>query len=108
MQADTAVIIAAKDEQDRIAATVEAAASLPGVDLVVVVDDGSTDATGRLAAGSGARVIRHSRNRGKGAAMETGAAAVRLLDGETPRNLLFLDADLGDTAKDAGPLIEPV
>ena len=43
-------------EQDRIAATVEAAASLPGVDLVVVVDDGSTDATGRLAAGSGARV----------------------------------------------------
>jgi hypothetical protein len=108
MQADTAVIIAAKDEQDRIAATVEAAASLPGVDLVVVVDDGSTDATGRLAAGSGARVIRHSRNRGKGAAMETGAAAVRLLDEDVPHHLLFLDADLGETAKQAGPLIEPV
>lgn len=108
MQADTAVIIAAKDEQDRISATVEAAAGLPGVDLVVVVDDGSGDATGRLAEGAGAKVVRHSRNRGKGAAMETGAAAVRLLDGETPHNLLFLDADLGDTAKDAGPLIEPV
>ncbi len=108
MQADTAVIIAAKDEQDRIAATVEAAASLPGVDLVMVVDDGSTDATGRLAAGSGAKVIRHSRNRGKAAAMETGAAAVRLLDEEVPRHLLFLDADLGETAKQAGPLIEPV
>lgn len=106
--ADTAVIIAAKDEQDRIAATVEAAATLPGVDLVVVVDDGSTDATGRIAAGSGAKVIRHSRNRGKGAAMETGAAAVRLLDDGEPRHLLFLDADLGDTAKLAGPLIEPV
>jgi glycosyltransferase involved in cell wall biosynthesis len=108
--ADTAVIIAAKDEQDRIAATVEAAASLPGVDLVVVVDDGSMDATGKLAAGSGAKVIRHSRNRGKGAAMETGAAAVRLLDGDqdVPRHLLFLDADLGETAKLAGPLIEPV
>lgn len=106
--ADTAVIIAAKDEQDRIAATVEAAASLPGVDLVIVVDDGSMDATGRLAAGSGAKVIRHSRNRGKGAAMETGAAAVRLLDEGTPRHLLFLDADLGETAKLAGPLIEPV
>lgn len=106
--ADTAVIIAAKDEQDRIGATVEAAASLPGVDLVVVVDDGSLDATGRLAAGSGAKVIRHSRNRGKGAAMETGAAAVRLLDGDVPRHLLFLDADLGETAKLAGPLIEPV
>src|SRR5262245_14811392 len=108
IQGDTAVIIAAKDEQDRIASTVGAAASLPGVDLVVVVDDGSADATGRLAAGSGAKVIRHSRNRGKGAAMETGAAAVRLLDGETPRHLLFLDADLGETAKLAGPLIEPV
>jgi glycosyltransferase involved in cell wall biosynthesis len=108
MQADTAVIIAAKDEQDRIAATVEAAASLPGVDLVVVVDDGSVDATGRLAEGSGAKVVRHARNRGKGAAMETGAAAVRLLDGDVPRHLLFLDADLGDTAKQAGPLVEPV
>lgn len=108
MQADTAVIIAAKDEQDRIAATVEAAASLPGVDLVLVVDDGSIDATGRLAAGSGAKVIRHSRNRGKGAAMETGAAAVRLLDEDAPHHLLFLDADLGETAKLAGPLIEPV
>jgi glycosyltransferase involved in cell wall biosynthesis len=108
MQADTAVIIAAKDEQDRIAATVEAAASLPGVDLVVVVDDGSMDATGRIAAGSGAKVIRHSRNRGKGAAMETGAAAVRLLDEDAPRHLLFLDADLGETAKQAGPLTEPV
>jgi glycosyltransferase involved in cell wall biosynthesis len=108
MQADTAVIIAAKDEQDRIATTVEAAASLPGVDLVMVVDDGSADATGRLAAGSGAKVIRHSRNRGKGAAMETGAAAVRLLDEDVPRHLLFLDADLGETAKQAAPLIEPV
>ncbi|HEY0539967.1 MAG TPA: glycosyltransferase [Actinoallomurus sp.] len=105
---DTAVIIAAKDEQDRIAATVEAAASLPGVDLVVVVDDGSADATGRLAEGSGAKVVRHSRNRGKGAAMETGAAAVRLLDRDVPRHLLFLDADLGESAKQAGPLIEPV
>jgi hypothetical protein len=40
--------------------------------------------------------------------METGAAAVRLLDGDVPRHLLFLDADLGDTARLAGPLIEPV
>ncbi|GAA4502760.1 hypothetical protein GCM10023191_054770 [Actinoallomurus oryzae] len=108
IQADTAVIISAKDEQDRIAATVEAAASLPGVDLVVVVDDGSTDATARIAEGSGAKVVRHSRNRGKAAAMETGASAVRLLDGDVPRHLLFLDADLGETAKQAGPLIEPV
>ncbi|MBC6457141.1 glycosyltransferase [Actinomadura sp. HBU206391] len=110
MQADVAVIIAAKDEQDRIAATVKAALELPGVDLVVVVDDGSADRTGRLAEDAGAKVVRHSRNRGKGAAMETGAEAVRLLDDgrEMPRHLLFLDADLAETARDAAPLIEPV
>lgn len=107
--ADLAVVIAAKDEQDRIAATVKAALELPGVDLVVVVDDGSADATGRLARAAGAKVVRHSRNRGKGAAMESGAEAVRLLDdGREPRHLLFLDADLADTAGDAAPLAEPV
>lgn len=105
----TAVIIPAKDEAARIGTTVGAALSLPGVDLVVVVDDGSTDSTGRVARAAGARVIRHSRNRGKGAAMETGAEAVRLLDPPSaPRHLLFLDADLGETAAAATPLIEPV
>ncbi|GAB2940790.1 glycosyltransferase family 2 protein [Nonomuraea fastidiosa] len=109
MSGDTAVIIPAADEADRIAATVKAAAALPGVDLVVVVDDGSRDQTGRIARAAGARVVRHSRNRGKAAAMETGAEAVRLLDeDDSPRHLLFLDADLGDTAQAAAPLIEPV
>lgn len=112
MYADVAVIIAAKDEQERIAATVRAAATLPGVDVVMVVDDGSSDATARLAAEAGARVVRHGRNRGKGKAMESGAEAVRLLEsraGRTePRHLLFLDADLMETARDAAPLVEPV
>ncbi|WP_067173491.1 glycosyltransferase family 2 protein [Microtetraspora niveoalba] len=106
--ADTAVVIPAKDEADRIGATVAAAKRLPGVDLVVVVDDGSSDETGRVAKAAGARVVRHSRNAGKAAAMESGAEAVRLLDEETPRNLLFLDADLGETAQQAAPLIAPV
>ncbi|SEG77180.1 Glycosyltransferase involved in cell wall bisynthesis [Nonomuraea solani] len=114
MSGDTAVVIPAANEADRIAATVKAAAALPGVDLVVVVDDGSADQTGRVARAAGARVVRHSRNRGKAAAMETGAEAVRLLDrdeedeGAVPRHLLFLDADLGATAQAAAPLIEPV
>ncbi|MFC5748842.1 glycosyltransferase family 2 protein [Actinomadura rugatobispora] len=107
---DVAVIIPAKDEGDRIAATVKAALELPGAGLVVVVDDGSADRTGRVAEEAGARVVRHSRNRGKGAAMETGAEAARLLDAgrDRPRHLLFLDADLADTARDAAPLVEPV
>ncbi|MFJ2028176.1 glycosyltransferase family 2 protein [Streptosporangium sp. NPDC087985] len=104
----TAVIIPAKNEADRIGATVTAALALSGVDLVVVVDDGSADQTGRVAKAAGARVVRHSRNRGKATAMESGAEAVRLLDGEEPRHLLFLDADLGESAHAAAALIRPV
>lgn len=109
---DVAVVIPARDEADRVAATVLAAAGLPGVDLVLVVDDGSRDRTAAVAEAIGSPVVRHGKNRGKGAAMETGAEAVRLLDRQegraTPRHLLFLDADLADSAKHAGPLVEPV
>jgi glycosyltransferase involved in cell wall biosynthesis len=109
---DVAVIIPARNEAERIQATVTAAAGLPGVGVVVVVDDGSQDATAKAARRAGAVVTRHARNRGKSAAMQTGAEAVRLLDQreqrERPRHLLFLDADLGDTAAQAGPLIDPV
>jgi glycosyltransferase involved in cell wall biosynthesis len=109
---DVAVVIAARNEADRIAATVAAAAGLVGVGLVVVVDDGSRDATAAVAQRAGAAVMRHPGNRGKGTAMETGAEAVRLVDQrehrDRPRHLLFLDADLGDTAGQAGPLMDPV
>jgi glycosyltransferase involved in cell wall biosynthesis len=42
---------------------------------VIVVDDCSTDDTGRVAADAGARVIRHERNQGEGASRNTGVAA---------------------------------
>jgi glycosyltransferase involved in cell wall biosynthesis len=112
---DVAVVIPARNESDRIRATVVGAAGLPGVDLVVVVDDGSTDDTAGLAGDAGATVVRHGRGRGKAAAMETGAEAVRLVETTAapgaagpPRHLLFLDGDLAATAAQAGPLIEPV
>src|SRR6202012_4578764 len=109
---DVAVVIPAKDEAQRIRPTVRAAAELPGVDLVVVVDDGSVDGTGAVARDAGAVVTRHERNRGKAAAMETGAQAVHLLDQQEnradPRHLLFLDADLADSAAFAAPLTQPV
>ena len=109
---EVAVVIPALNEADRISATVTAALGLPAVALVVVVDDGSKDATATAARRAGAVVTRHARNRGKGAALETGAEAVRLLDQreqrEPARHLLFLDADLGGTAALAGPLIREV
>ena len=112
LNGDVAVVIPAKDEAQRIRATVTAAAELPGASLVVVVDDGSVDGTGAIARDAGAVVTRHPRNRGKAAAMETGAEAVRLLDQTehraSPRHLLFLDADLADSAAFAAPLAQPV
>ena len=109
---EVAVVIPARNEADRIQATVTAALGLPAVAVVIVVDDGSKDGTAGAARSAGAVVTRHARNRGKGAAMETGAEAVALLDQrerrDRPRHLLFLDADLGGTAAGAGPLIEPV
>ena len=105
-----AVIIPAKDEQERIAATVRSARAIPHVDLVLVVDDGSSDETQHVARSAGAVVVRHSVNRGKASAMETGAVVVAMRDnpGAAARLLLFLDADLGDTAVNAAPLVPPV
>jgi hypothetical protein len=109
---DLAVVIPARNEADRIGATVRAAGRIPGVDLIVVVDDGSADGTGCEAAVAGATVVRHARNRGKAAAMETGAEAVLVIEAQQaagrPRHLLFLDADLAETAAQAGPLAAPV
>lgn len=85
----------------------------PDPQAVIVVDDGSNDATASLAERAGARVVRHARNRGKGAALRTGfrfahdagfdvavtvdadgqhapADALRLLLDEAPRDALVL------------------
>jgi glycosyltransferase involved in cell wall biosynthesis len=107
-----AAVIPAKDEAERIVATVRAARGVEGVDLVLVVDDGSRDSTARLAEGAGAIVVSHSRSRGKAAAMETGSLTVRAIDARetraVPRHLLFLDADLEDSASEASALVAPV
>ena len=105
-----AVVIPAKDEADRISDTVHAVRAIPYVDLVLVVDDGSEDDTQHIARQAGAVVVRHSQNRGKASAMETGASVVAMRDVEEgpDRLLLFVDADLGSTAVNVAPLVPPV
>lgn len=100
---NVAVLIPAHNEEIRIAETIRAAFAIPGVTRVVVVDDGSEDATDEVAQAAGAKVVRLFGNRGKGAALEAGAA--RVADADV---VLLLDADLGETAAQAERLLVPI
>lgn len=71
------VTIPALDEQETVADVIShIPREMPGVGSVdvVVVDDGSSDATAARAAEAGAHLIHHSRQRGVGAAFNTGMA----------------------------------
>ena len=89
------VVVPAYDEADRIGDTVRRLADgLGGVAAdggveIVVVDDGSRDATADVALAAGAsQVVVQPHNRGKGAAVRAGVAAAR------GRTIAFTDADL--------------
>jgi glycosyltransferase involved in cell wall biosynthesis len=104
---DVVVVIPARNEAGRVGRTVDAVQGLSRIAAVVVVDDGSSDTTASEAHDAGASVVTHVRSRGKGAAMTTGAAHVVQL-GYAAQPLLFLDADVGDTASAAAPLMDVV
>lgn len=104
-----AVIIPAYNEAERITATVQAALAIAGVERVVVVDDGSTDNTAKIAKRAGAEVISKPHKRGKGAAMGSGVAYLRKsAQPGADYLLLFVDGDLGASASACEVLIEPV
>lgn len=94
-------VVAARDEIDRVAATVTALRVF--ADRVVVADDGSSDGTGAAAAAAGAIVVRRATSAGKGGALE----AALDVAGETDI-VLLADADLGATAASLSVLLPPV
>jgi glycosyltransferase involved in cell wall biosynthesis len=103
----TAVVIAARNEADRIGATVGALrAAFPGA-AIWVGDDASTDRTAELAMAAGAQVVSRGRPHGKGANVT--AAVEAALSVEPPPDLVLLcDGDLGDSAARLVPLVEAV
>ena len=81
--------------------------AVPGVDdiRVVVVDDGSTDRTGALAAAAGAVVVRHERRRGVGAAFRSGIERSAALGADV---IVTIDADGQFDPADIPKLVAPV
>lgn len=100
-----AVVIAARDEADRIGETVRAVGeAFPGA-AVVVADDGSRDATAQVARDAGADVVRLARSAGKGGAATL--AAEHAIAAE-PAIVLLCDADLAGSAARLRPLVDAV
>ncbi|HHY60705.1 MAG TPA: glycosyltransferase family 2 protein [Clostridia bacterium] len=102
MTGNISVVIPAYNESNIIRETIKALQTFAEIREVIVVDDGSTDGTAGQAGEMGVLVWRHRRNLGKGAALNTGAA---LASGDI---IVFLDADLGSSAREAYKLWEPV
>ncbi len=75
------------------------------VDQVLVCDDGSDDLTGQLSEKLGAKVIRHSRNMGKGEAMRSLFSACREMDADI---MVTIDGDGQHDPRDIPALIAPL
>jgi glycosyltransferase involved in cell wall biosynthesis len=100
-------IVAARNEADSVAATLEElAAAMPGIELWLA-DDASGDGTAEIAMTAGARVVSRGRPHGKGANVGAAAEAV-LSDGPEPATVLLCDADLGASAAQLRRLVEAI
>lgn len=84
----TAAVIPAYNEEETITEVVSVVKQVEDIDQVIVVSDGSTDATAECARLAGAEVVELPENLGKGAAMKVG------VDRTDAGVILFLDADL--------------
>jgi glycosyltransferase involved in cell wall biosynthesis len=97
------LVVPAYNEAATIEAVLRRLAAVPFRHEVIVVDDGSADATPQLAASvDGVRLIRRARNAGKGAAVRDGIAAT---SGDI---VVIQDADLEYDPRDLPRLIEPL
>jgi glycosyltransferase involved in cell wall biosynthesis len=102
-----AVIVAARNEADRIAATVGALRGAFPAAAIWVADDASTDGTAEVAMTAGAQVVSRGRPHGKGANVSAAAEAALGVE-PAPRLVLLCDGDLAGSAGRLGPLVAAV
>jgi glycosyltransferase involved in cell wall biosynthesis len=102
------VIVAARNEADRIGATLEAVARAFPEARIWVADDASSDGTPEVALGHDARVVGRRRPHGKGANVTAAAEAMLSEEPGDPGVVLLCDADLGPSAVRLTPLVEAV
>jgi glycosyltransferase involved in cell wall biosynthesis len=95
----TSIVIPAFNEATSLRSLVAALLGASTWHEVLVIDDGSTDATANEASAAGARVIRHPYNKGNGAAVKTGVREA------TGRFILIVDADGQHRPTDATRLV---
>jgi len=94
------IVIPAKNENTALSTLLPAVQSeLEGVEIVLV-DDGSSDSTSRVALDCGVRVVQHRYSKGNGAAIKTGARAA------TGDVIVFMDGDGQHDPKDIQRLLE--
>ena len=96
-------VVPAWNEAPEIGAVVSALR--PHVSAVIVVDDGSADATAAAARAAGADVLRHDINRGQGAALVTGMRWALMKGADV---IVTFDADGQHRAEDLASLVDPV
>jgi len=100
------VVIPAYNEKDTLEEIVRRVRAVPIPKEIILVDDGSTDGTpdvlARMEGHEDLRILRHQRNRGKGAALRTGFREV------TGDIVIIQDADLEYDPQQYPLLIQPI
>ncbi len=96
-------IVPAYNEATRIKSVIDRLAKY--VDIIVVIDDGSTDNTAEVAIHNKTVVLKHLVNLGQGAAIQTGFEYAKTIN---PEVVITFDADGQFSEKEINRLIDPI